>query len=31
VDYGDWGLSVDISGATMSVDLAAALAVAVVQ
>jgi hypothetical protein len=31
VDFGDWGLSVDISGATMTVDLAAALAVAVVQ
>ena len=31
VDFGDWGLSVDISGAAMTVDLAAALAVAVVQ
>jgi hypothetical protein len=31
VDFGDWGLSVDISGAAMSVDLAAALAVVIVQ
>ena len=31
VDFGDWGLSVDISGATMTVEQAAAIAVAVVQ